>query len=107
MKNSMQCPKCASRRLWIVQQFGAKDPGEPPGRCFPLRVAGRKTVPTRTATTWRDDGSTYYDAGFVDAYICAACGYTELWSHGLEDLVHNPVAGVHLVDASARVPPMR
>lgn len=45
-----------------------------------------------------------YDAGSVDAYVCAACGFSELYWSGLEQLQPNKEAGVHLLVADEQTP---
>jgi len=108
MKNTLSCPKCNGRKLWCIEQFSAKDPSVQVGGKLALRAAvSRRTPPMQQAGFWAGDGSDVYDAGYVDAFICAACGYTELWSRELQGLVHNPASGVHFIDASRPTSPMR
>ena len=101
MKQSRQCPKCAGKKLWWIERFSAKELRVTPG-AQPLMLAiYRKTLPTHKPKGWlKDDGSRSYDAGSVDAWVCASCGYTEMWSSGMEDLVANPKSGVHLLDGT-------
>ena len=102
MRNHHSCPKCRGRRIWKIEQLETKDPGSDTSRGDPIMLAvGRTTPATREPSTWKGDGSTTYNAGVVDAWVCAGCGYTELWSRGLESLVHNPDNGVYLIDATA------
>lgn len=62
----------------------------------------RRTRPTKEGSVWSGDGSKHYDAGAIDAYVCAACGFTELWSRDLDNLAHHPEDGVHFIDATHR-----
>lgn len=39
--------------------------------------------------------------GQFDLWLCAACGFSELWASHLGDLQVNPDAGVRLVDTTA------
>lgn len=91
MKESQVCPKCRSSKLWRIEQFAAEESGGPPA---PLRAAVRRADP-QVPGFFGKPGT--YTAGFVDAYICAGCGYTELWAQDLDELVDNPEAGVHLL----------
>lgn len=104
MKNSHVCPKCQGRRLWHIEGLGAKDESVGHGGVYKVRVAAeRLTPPTRPAKKsffGTDDGSTFYTTGFIDTYLCAACGYTELWSRDFEKLAHNPEQGVHLIETA-------
>jgi predicted nucleic-acid-binding Zn-ribbon protein len=95
MKTSGRCPKCEGQRIWRIEEVGVKDPQFSNGGNLPLQAVHRKTneaFPSR------------YDAGSVDAYVCAACGYSELYWRGLDALQHNPSSGVHMLDARARAP---
>ena len=102
MKNSLACPKCETRRLWRIDEFAAKQPdtGVGSGKT-PLRVAvGVRTPPTQEPSWFEGDGSQWFDAGKVEAWVCAKCGYTELWSRDFGALRHLPESGVHLVDTT-------
>ena len=99
MKTTGTCPKCKSRKLWIVEHVETKDPNVGIGGAMPLVLAAsRKTPATRAGTLLKGDGSTFYDAGQLDAFVCARCGFSELWARGFEQLVHNPADGIHFVD---------
>lgn len=39
--------------------------------------------------------------GRFDAYVCATCGYSELYAHDFEELRENPANGVRLLDGTA------
>ena len=92
MKQSRACPKCESRKIWRIDEFSAEEGGGPPA---PLRAAVRRPDPSQTGFLGQPRT---YTAGTVEAFICAQCGYTELWTRDLDELVHNPAAGVHLLD---------
>jgi ferredoxin len=36
----------------------------------------------------------------VDAYVCAACGYCELYWEDIRELQHDPKSGVHFLAAT-------
>jgi hypothetical protein len=84
------CIKCNETRRWHVERIGIQDPQYSNGKNVPLGCFGKQeTTP-----------------GQVDALVCAACGYTELYWQGLSALRHNPENGVHLIVAQA-TPPYR
>lgn len=99
MRNSRACPKCQGKRLWCVENFGVKDQSVTHGGGMPLRIVAKRPGPTKKG--WLGEAAAFYDAGKTDAWICAGCGYTELWTANFESLVHNPAGGVHLVDEVA------
>ncbi len=71
----------------------------------PLRLALDRKAPadsgqSRWNRIWHGDNSVY-SAGRIDAYACAACGYTELYTCDLDELRHNPDSGVHLLEPPA------
>jgi hypothetical protein len=89
------------RKLWCIERLEAKDPSVAIGGDMPLMLAiARQSTPPTTPGGFWGDGSKVRDIGHIDAWICAACGYTELWSNGYQQLVHNPRKGVHFVDAT-------
>jgi hypothetical protein len=99
MRNTGRCTKCSGGRLWRIERIGVKDPQYSNGDNVPLSAVARRgyTLPS-------DRFPTAYDGGHVDAYVCAACGYTELYWQGYERLLHNPQDGVHLLEAPTEGP---
>lgn len=90
MKDSRQCPKCQSRRLWAIQPLKTiheYSPGTLPLHLDYDQVAGSSFL-TRHKNR----------VGTLDAWICAQCGYTELWASGLKDLEHAPERGIRLIE---------
>jgi predicted nucleic-acid-binding Zn-ribbon protein len=92
MKTTGQCKKCSGARIWRVERIGVKDPQYSNGGNVPLGAIDRTGLESPG-----DRFATAYDGGHVDAYVCAACGYTELYWQGFEALRHNPEKGVHLL----------
>ncbi|MBS2018113.1 MAG: hypothetical protein JST00_34900 [Deltaproteobacteria bacterium] len=99
MKSTGRCTKCAGERLWRVERIGVKDPQYTNGSNVPLGAVDRKGLRAPG-----DAFMTAYEGGHVDAYICAACGFTELYWQGVDTLRHNPADGVHLLVAAPRAP---
>jgi predicted nucleic-acid-binding Zn-ribbon protein len=101
MKRSLQCPKCAGRRLWVVEQVQQVDAsGEYADRVIstPLGL---------TAARLGEGGSSLRmsTVGRFEAWTCHGCGYTELYARdfaqALAHLAANPANGVRFVDGSA------
>jgi predicted nucleic-acid-binding Zn-ribbon protein len=91
MKHSASCPKCQSRRQWVIERF--RTPSER-ATGDELRVVNDQ--PLRDASFFR----AARPMGCFDMYICADCGFSELWARDFEDLVANPAEGVVLRDNS-------
>jgi predicted nucleic-acid-binding Zn-ribbon protein len=91
MKESSTCPKCRSRRQWVIEPF--RVPSET-GAGATLRVVNDQPKP----------GSSLFRAasphGSVDLYVCADCGFSELWARDFATLSHDPAAGVTFRDQS-------
>jgi predicted nucleic-acid-binding Zn-ribbon protein len=90
MKNTRKCPKCESTKLWVVEPLKTVyefDPGTIPLHLDYDQVEGT-TFLTRSKLR----------VGTLDAWICAACGYTELWAKELNRLKHAPERGVRLIE---------
>lgn len=91
MKHTQQCPKCEGRRLWVVERF--RLPGEAgPGAELPV-------------VTHHEKGGLFTlgrasPVGRFNLWVCATCGFSELWAEGLEGLRDDPSAGIRLVDQS-------
>ncbi|MBW2458181.1 MAG: hypothetical protein JRI68_26995 [Deltaproteobacteria bacterium] len=91
MKESLRCPKCDSRRLWVIDPL--RVPSEvPEGEV--LRVVHHQPP----------DGGGFFaitrrhPVGHFVAYVCAACGLTEFYADDMDELEPDPTNGVRLVD---------
>ena len=90
MKKTKTCPKCAGNRLWLVDPLRTtydNAPGTIPLHLDHRRPAGKGWLGTKTE-----------DVGTLALYVCASCGYSELWASDLERLRPNEKAGITLVD---------
>jgi predicted nucleic-acid-binding Zn-ribbon protein len=92
MKNTLKCPKCAGKKIWLLERY--RIPGE--------SAAGRELA----VVPHQDDGKTglfrslsVSPQGHFDLFLCNACGYSELWAGGFEDLVPSPERGIRLIDS--------
>lgn len=94
MKRTQICPKCAARRIWVIESF--RVPSETAqGAVLPV-------MPHQQA-----EGGSFFSiarltpVGSFDAYVCAGCGYSELYAKDFAQLREDPARGVRLLDASA------
>ena len=88
MKNQLACPKCDSRKLWLIERvYTSREHTE------------RVDQPPPRAIDWTglQMPKSLASVSF-DSYVCADCGYSELWSRGCETLRHNPAIGIHYLD---------
>lgn len=92
MKNSKTCSKCAGKKLWVIDPLRTTyeySPGTIPLHLDHNRPVGEGWLGTKTE-----------DVGRLALYVCAACGYSELWAGDLERLRPNANAGIALIDGS-------
>jgi predicted nucleic-acid-binding Zn-ribbon protein len=97
MKANEMCPKCRSRKLFVVKELGSE-----------LAEQG-KIVPMPVAIALRSLGgsSKLVQAGHFEAWVCAKCGLTELYANqlaALEKLAATSSA-VRLVEHPAEAEP--
>ncbi len=77
MKNG-KCPKCGSRQL--MTDVEVRDDGR--NSSHPLHVVVKEPEPPKHGRIWIQ-GQTVAD---LTAWICAKCGYTELYTGNLNEL---------------------
>jgi hypothetical protein len=98
MKRSGLCPKCSGARLLHVTQVAdtTGEMGEYVGAPLKTGAMASSSKAWRLArvpnspdsqSLFRPDG---YAAGLVEAYVCRACGFTELYTRDPESI---PVDG--------------
>src|SRR6185436_9144661 len=93
MKNMLRCPKCAGKRIWVIEKY--RIPGESSeGRALPV-VPHQAEMKTSLFQAMRLNPQ-----GHFDLFLCAGCGYSELWAESFKDLVADPARGIRLVDTS-------
>lgn len=104
MKNSRQCPKCQSRKLWAVQKVEQKDCQY--AHTNPLHVTSQYILTGNTGSV--GPATALVNAGFFETWICAICGFTEWYARdanqALAQLMSEPGARVHYIDAAAGTP---
>jgi len=77
MKNN-KCPKCGSNE--IIADAKVRDVGN--AGPYPLRVEIEEPEPSNRGFLWTPKSA----AGDIRAWICARCGFTELYTNNLEEL---------------------
>ena len=77
MKNG-KCPKCGSKQ--VMADVEVRDDGRYDHH--PLRIAVTEPEPPKHGRIWIQGQS----AGDLRAWVCAHCGYTELYSNNLDQL---------------------
>ena len=92
MKNTLICPKCAGRRIWVIEKF--RLPGESAdGRA--LAVVPHQEAAKRSALSLAMRAT---PKGAFDMLMCDGCGYSELWARDFKDLVVDDAKGIRLTD---------
>jgi hypothetical protein len=95
MKRTKTCPKCASRRVWRVDKYTV--PADSTAGA-PLRVTIER--PPSRGLFARDDST----QGYIDAWVCDGCGFTELWARDIDGLKPDPGSGLVLYVDGAPAP---
>ncbi len=107
MKNSRQCPKCQSRKLWVVQKV-EQPRGESWGTT-PLHVTSQYILTGSTDIV--SAATELVNAGFFETWICALCGFTEWYARDanqtLAQLASQPGSKVHYIDGESAGTPYR
>lgn len=93
MKRHQRCIKCNGSTLWLVD---------------PFRVPGEAAQGHELAVVPHQEGeraglfafAKVRPVGRFELWVCASCGYSELWAKDLEALRESVGDGVRLIDAS-------
>ena len=74
--------------------------------CRPMPADG---LPLPIAISYRDRGffRSVTATGTFDMFVCASCGFTELWANEVGELRSNPEEGVHFIDGGGTDAPYR
>ncbi len=99
MKTTETCPKCACRRLFVIERV-AQAAHDSYNIVVPMSVT---TLTVDSAEVGLADGNTYRAAvGHFEAWVCSKCGYTEWYAREAAAALKRYVAkrgpGVRLVD---------
>lgn len=91
MKRTQQCPKCQGRKLWVVETFKV-----------PSEMANGEALPVAMQA---EEGGFFamgkiVPQGSFELWVCAGCGFSELWARDLGALRDDPSRGVRLVDTT-------
>jgi predicted nucleic-acid-binding Zn-ribbon protein len=100
MKKMMRCPKCAGKRIWVIEKY--RVPGESAeGRelcVLPHQEEGKGGLLSFGRLN---------PVGHFDLFLCDGCGYSELWADGFRGLTPDPARGIRLLDTDAKAGPFR
>ena len=94
MKHTRQCTKCQSRQLWAIKPLRSVHEYAP--GTLPLHLDYEQQIGTNFLNRQK------VRVGTLDAWICAKCGYTELWAEGLAELKHAPERGITFIDGDSK-----
>jgi predicted nucleic-acid-binding Zn-ribbon protein len=92
MKENHECPKCKGRRMWIIDQLTL---------CLNTGATYLDTA-VPVALIKRSKWTLGKTMGTFQLYVCAACGYTEMFAVGIDALQPNPDLGIHLFDGEPK-----
>ncbi len=85
MRTAHRCPKCHHDEILFVPQLADRDDD--------LHV--KPLVVHVLEFDWRAD----MEFGRIQAYICRACGFTELYTHGADKLPADKIPGAKILKA--------
>lgn len=94
MKKLHHCPKCAGRRIWVIERYRVPGGESTGGVALPVLPH----LPDPNAS--RFSFATVNPVGTFDLYLCDGCGYSELWAESFRGLVEDPKRGIRLLDTS-------
>jgi predicted nucleic-acid-binding Zn-ribbon protein len=83
MKNSRKCIKCDCEAIWKIDPLSLPDP-DSSNVVLPVPVGVREIDNPDPGLIGRPFVRTA--VGTFDVYVCARCGYSELWAKDIEDL---------------------
>ena len=83
MKNSRKCIKCECEAIWKIDPLTVPDPRFA-NTTIPVPV-GLREVENPDADLL-DRPAKLQQVGTFDVYVCARCGYSELWAKDIDDL---------------------
>ena len=83
MRQSRVCPKCKHEEILFIPQLADRD-DEDAVRPFVLHVVHYD---------WKDD----VELGKIQAYICRACGFTELYTNEAGSLPVDKIPGARII----------
>jgi predicted nucleic-acid-binding Zn-ribbon protein len=92
MKKTLVCPKCEGRVLWRIESMRL------PANDQQTLKAAISGAPAKLPIHVRSAWSGFASQGGFEVFICKACGFTEWYAHGLEELSPDEKNGVQLID---------
>lgn len=98
MKATQVCPKCQGRKFFQIESASITDHGS--SNCTKQLSLAAAWMPTGESGIFGDKHDRLYAS--VEAWVCASCGYTELYTPDLEvlaSMAEHGKADVRIVDA--------
>ncbi len=92
MKKTLACPKCEGRLLLRIESLKL------PTADTQSIAAAMSARPASLPVTVRAKWSGMVTQGAFEAFICKACGYSELYAHGFEEIEADEKHGVQIID---------
>jgi predicted nucleic-acid-binding Zn-ribbon protein len=83
MKKSLICPKCGNNEILFFPELADRDD----------RDVVRPLVVHVTHFSWKDD----VEMGKLQAYVCKACSFTELYTNDADKLPLEKIPGAKLL----------
>lgn len=110
MRNSRSCSKCSCRNLFVITKVRQPD-SDSPGMSLVMPVTSGH-VPTGRTRGFSDElEMERLDAGFFEAWVCSACGFTEWYAREsnevLARLAQHADTGVVYLDGGDPTGPYR
>ena len=99
MRTTEQCPKCQSHTIWVVGKIQLRDP-----------TRSEPSIPFSLAAG-EDISGNRIEAGTFEAWVCANCGYTELYAKDFHEklaaLARYGWNGIRLISRNVPTGPFR
>jgi len=83
MKNSRKCIKCECEAIWKIDPLSLPEP-QSINTTIPVPVGIREIENPDAGLLERPVER--LSVGTFDVYVCARCGYSELWAKDIDDL---------------------
>ncbi len=109
MKHNQSCPKCRGTKVYVVDESVRGHVTEDGVNLVPRTMTAARVEITSPGVFGESRQTKLVEAGRCEAWICAACGYTEWYTTRLDELevLAQASSGVRIVDRTTNVGPYR